>query len=71
MLGSLNFIGNPIGLFNNVSSGMKDMIERPIEGFTKGNANYYILIFFRANRRRPWDDYWYFILGSTYSIRNI
>lgn len=36
LLGSLAVIGNPVGLFNNVSTGMKDLIQRPAEGFTKG-----------------------------------
>lgn len=36
LLGSLSVIGNPIGLFNNVSTGVKDLIQRPAQGFTQG-----------------------------------
>lgn len=36
LLGSLSVIGNPVGLFNNISTGVTDLIERPVEGFTKG-----------------------------------
>jgi len=34
LLGSLSVIGNPVGLFNNVSTGVKDLIQRPAQGFT-------------------------------------
>lgn len=33
VLGSLNIIGNPVGLFSNVATGMQDLFEKPIEGF--------------------------------------
>jgi len=36
LLGSLSLLGNPVGLFNNISTGVTDLIERPAEGFTKG-----------------------------------
>ncbi|CAD8126178.1 unnamed protein product [Paramecium sonneborni] len=36
ILGSLAVIGNPTKLLKNIVSGMQDLIERPIEGFTKG-----------------------------------
>lgn len=36
LLGSLSVLGNPVGLFNNVSTGVKDLFERPAQGFTKG-----------------------------------
>ena len=36
LLGSLSLIGNPVGLFNNITTGVTDLIERPVEGFTKG-----------------------------------
>ncbi|CAK68476.1 unnamed protein product (macronuclear) [Paramecium tetraurelia] len=36
ILGSLAVIGNPTKLLKNFVSGMQDLIERPIEGFTKG-----------------------------------
>ncbi|GAA94842.1 hypothetical protein E5Q_01496 [Mixia osmundae IAM 14324] len=32
VLGSADFLGNPIGLFNNVSSGVKDIFYQPYEG---------------------------------------
>lgn len=35
-MGSLSIIGNPIGLFNNVSTGFKDFVDKPAEGLTKG-----------------------------------
>ena len=36
VLGSLNIIGNPVGLFSNVATGMQDLFEKPIEGFVQG-----------------------------------
>ncbi|CAD8204171.1 unnamed protein product [Paramecium pentaurelia] len=36
ILGSLAVIGNPTKLLKNIVSGMQDLFERPIEGFTKG-----------------------------------
>ena len=36
LLGSLSVLGNPVGLFNNITTGMKDLIDKPKEGFTKG-----------------------------------
>jgi len=36
ILGSLNFIGNPVGLFNNISTGVNDLFDKPAEGFAKG-----------------------------------
>lgn len=35
-LGSLNIIGNPVGLFNNISSGVEDLINKPMEGLVNG-----------------------------------
>jgi len=32
VLGSLNIIGNPVGLFSNISSGVEDLINKPMEG---------------------------------------
>jgi vacuolar protein sorting-associated protein 13A/C len=29
IFGSLNIIGNPMGLFRNISTGIKDMKEKP------------------------------------------
>ncbi|KAL4445126.1 hypothetical protein ABPG74_018854 [Tetrahymena malaccensis] len=36
VLGSLNIIGNPIGFFNNIATGVQDFIEKPIEGLVHG-----------------------------------
>jgi len=36
VLGSLDLIGNPIGLISNVGIGVKDAIVKPIEGFVDG-----------------------------------
>ncbi|KAI8839881.1 hypothetical protein BC829DRAFT_420941 [Chytridium lagenaria] len=33
IIGSADFLGNPVGLFNNVSSGVHDFFYKPIEGF--------------------------------------
>ncbi|EAR98864.2 PH domain protein (macronuclear) [Tetrahymena thermophila SB210] len=34
--GSFNIIGNPVGLFQNISTGVIDLIQKPAEGFVKG-----------------------------------
>eukprot|EP01017_Pseudomicrothorax_dubius_P031197 TRINITY_DN3958_c0_g1_i4.p1 TRINITY_DN3958_c0_g1~~TRINITY_DN3958_c0_g1_i4.p1 ORF type:complete len:632 (+),score=84.39 TRINITY_DN3958_c0_g1_i4:151-2046(+) len=36
LLGSINILGNPVGLFKNLSSGISDLIEKPLKGFEKG-----------------------------------
>eukprot|EP01017_Pseudomicrothorax_dubius_P042212 TRINITY_DN6857_c0_g1_i1.p1 TRINITY_DN6857_c0_g1~~TRINITY_DN6857_c0_g1_i1.p1 ORF type:complete len:355 (-),score=67.09 TRINITY_DN6857_c0_g1_i1:122-1186(-) len=36
VLFSVNIIGNPVGLFRNISTGVKDLVEKPREGFEKG-----------------------------------
>ena len=36
LLGSINIIGNPVGLFSQIGTGMQDLIEKPMEGFIKG-----------------------------------
>ena len=36
MIGHADFIGNPIGLFQNISTEFADLIEKPAEGFVKG-----------------------------------
>jgi vacuolar protein sorting-associated protein 13A/C len=36
LLGSLSVLGNPIGLFNNISTGVTDLIQLPVDGFMKG-----------------------------------
>ena len=33
VFGSLNIIGNPVSLFRNVSTGFKDLKDKPSEGF--------------------------------------
>ena len=33
IVGSADFFGNPVGLFNNVASGVKDMFYEPLQGF--------------------------------------
>ena len=38
ILGSADFIGNPVGLFNNVSSGVADIFYEPFHGVVmRGN----------------------------------
>ncbi len=36
IFGSLNIIGNPVSLFRNISTGFKDLKEKPAEGFVEG-----------------------------------
>ena len=36
VLGSLDIVGNPVGLFNNISTGFQDLLEKPMEGFLQG-----------------------------------
>lgn len=36
LLGSLDMIGNPLGLINNFKVGIKDAITKPMEGFVQG-----------------------------------
>ena len=36
ILGSLNLIGNPVGLFNSIGTGFSDLVEKPREGWVKG-----------------------------------
>ena len=36
LMGSMELIGNPIGLFNNIGTGLQDLITKPQEGFIKG-----------------------------------
>lgn len=36
LFGSLNIIGNPIGLFKNLSTGVVDLIAMPANGFIQG-----------------------------------
>lgn len=36
LMGSIDLIGNPVGLFSNIGQGMQDLIQKPAEGFVKG-----------------------------------
>lgn len=36
VIGSLSIIGNPIGLLNNISTGFKDLVDKPAAGLTQG-----------------------------------
>ncbi len=36
VFGSLNIIGNPVGLLKNISKGVKDLVEKPIGGLVHG-----------------------------------
>ena len=36
LLGSLDIVGNPVGLFKNISSGVVDLVEKPLDGFLQG-----------------------------------
>lgn len=36
IFGSLNIIGNPVSLFRNISTGFKDLKDKPSEGFVEG-----------------------------------
>jgi len=36
ILGSLDIVGNPVGLFNNISTGVVDLLEKPLDGFLQG-----------------------------------
>jgi len=38
VFGSLNIIGNPIGLFRNISTGFQDFSKKPAKGFVNGPA---------------------------------
>ena len=33
---SVDIIGNPMGLLNNIGTGVTDLVEKPIEGFVQG-----------------------------------
>lgn len=36
VFGSLNILGNPVSLFRNISTGFKDLKDKPAEGFVQG-----------------------------------
>lgn len=35
-MGSLNIFGNPVSLFSNISNGVVEFFEKPVNGFVKG-----------------------------------
>lgn len=36
VLGSVNIIGNPVGLIKNIMKGFVDLVDKPMTGFVKG-----------------------------------
>lgn len=36
IFGALNILGNPTGLFRNITTGFKDLKDKPSEGFVEG-----------------------------------
>ena len=36
LIGSIEIIGNPVGLFTRISTGVVDLIEKPMEGMVRG-----------------------------------
>jgi vacuolar protein sorting-associated protein 13A/C len=36
IIGSIDVLGNPVGLFKNIASGVQDFYEKPIEGMSEG-----------------------------------
>lgn len=40
VVGSLNIIGNPLSLFRNISTGVKDLKDKPAKGFVNGPAEF-------------------------------
>jgi vacuolar protein sorting-associated protein 13A/C len=36
LIGAVDIIGNPIGLFKNISTGLADFVDKPAEGLVKG-----------------------------------
>jgi vacuolar protein sorting-associated protein 13A/C len=38
IVGSLNIIGNPMGLLKNISTGIKDLRDKPAQGLVQGPA---------------------------------
>jgi len=36
IVGSMDVIGNPVGLIKNISTGFTDLVEKPIDGFLQG-----------------------------------
>ena len=36
VLGSINIIGNPVGLFKSLGIGVYDLVDIPMTGFVKG-----------------------------------
>lgn len=40
VFGSLNILGNPLNLFRNISTGVRDLKEKPAQGFVNGPAEF-------------------------------
>lgn len=40
VFGSLNIIGNPMSLFKNISTGIRDLKDKPAQGFVNGPAEF-------------------------------
>jgi len=40
IFGSLNIIGNPMGLLRNISTGFQDLTTKPAKGFVQGPAEF-------------------------------
>ena len=40
VFGSLNIIGNPMGLLRNISTGFEDLATKPAKGFVQGPAEF-------------------------------
>jgi vacuolar protein sorting-associated protein 13A/C len=36
IVGSIDILGNPLGLFKNIGQGVFDFVDKPIEGFING-----------------------------------
>jgi vacuolar protein sorting-associated protein 13A/C len=36
VIGSIDIIGNPVGLVKSITSGLQDLIEKPMEGMVEG-----------------------------------
>ena len=36
IVGSIEILGNPVGLFRNIGDGVTDLFEKPIDGMVQG-----------------------------------
>jgi vacuolar protein sorting-associated protein 13A/C len=57
VLGSADFLGNPVGLFNNISSGFSDIFYEPYQGIVMHGNKDIGLGIARVSSRYP--DVWY------------